>query len=102
MALLLPPLQKCVEASYSCRWKDLYNANPEQLTSSIPSAGGVYHWASVTPGPRWGRVIGFFTGSLNFFGWVFDLASIVSIPANVAVQMYLVFHPDLTVQPWHV
>ena len=74
----------------------------DQLTSSIPSAGGVYHWASVTPGPRWGRVLGFFTGSLNFFGWIFDLASIVSIPSNVAVQMYLVFHPDLTVKAWHV
>ena len=74
----------------------------DQLTSSIPSAGGVYHWASVTPGPQWGRVIGFFTGSLNFFGWIFDLASIVSIPSNVAVQMYLVFHPDLTVEAWHV
>jgi choline transport protein len=52
-----------------------------QLTSSIPSAGGVYHWASITPGPRFGRVVGFFTGYLNFFGWIFDLASITSIPA---------------------
>ena len=75
---------------------------PSQLTSSIPSAGGVYHWASVTPGPRYGRVLGFFTGSLNFFGWIFDLASIVSIPSNVAVQMYAVFHPDLIIKPWHV
>ena len=73
-----------------------------KLTSSIPSAGGVYHWASVTPGPRYGRVLGFYTGALNFFGWIFDLASIVSIPANVAVQMYAVFHPDLVIKPWHV
>ena len=73
-----------------------------QLTSSIPSAGGVYHWASVAPGPRYGRVLGFFTGWLNFFGWIFDLASIISIPANVAVQMYAVFHPDLAIQPWHI
>lgn len=47
-------------------------------------------------------MLGFFTGSLNFFGWIFDLASIVSIPSNVAVQMYAVFHPDLVIQPWHV
>ena len=73
-----------------------------ELTSSIPSAGGVYHWASVTPGPRYGRILGFFCGSLNFFGWIFDLASIVSIPSNVAVQMYAVFHPDLEIKPWHV
>lgn len=68
----------------------------------MPSAGGVYHWASICAGPRYGRVLGFFTGSLNFFGWIFDLASIVSIPANVVVQMYTVFHPDLQIKPWHV
>lgn len=73
-----------------------------QLASSIPSAGGVYHWASVTPGPRYGRVVGFYAGWLNFFGWIFDLASIASIPANVVVQMYAIFHPDLVIAPWHI
>jgi choline transport protein len=72
------------------------------LASAIPSAGGVYHWASVTPGPKHGRILGFFTGSLNFFGWIFDLASIVQIVSNVAVQMYAVFHPDLAIEPWHI
>lgn len=47
-------------------------------------------------------MLGFYTGWLNYFGWIFDLASIVSIPANVAVQMYAVFHPDLVIMPWHV
>lgn len=56
----------------------------------------------MTPGPRYGRVLGFFTGALNFFGWIFDLASIISIPANVTVQMYAVFHPDLAIQAWHI
>ncbi|KAK0508914.1 hypothetical protein JMJ35_008285 [Cladonia borealis] len=90
------------ELLVACFYYGFIAASIAELTSSIPSAGGVYHWASVTPGPRWGRAIGFFTGSLNFFGWIFDLASIVSIPSNVAVQMYLVFHPDLTVKAWHV
>ena len=73
-----------------------------QLASAIPSAGGVYHWASVTPGPKYGRVVGFYTGWLNFFGWIFDLSSIANIPANVAVQMYAVFHPDLVIEPYMV
>lgn len=34
-------------------------------------------------------------------GWIFDLASIVSIPANVVVQMYSVFHPNYVIEPWH-
>jgi choline transport protein len=68
----------------------------------MPSSGGVYHWASITPGPRMGRVLGFFAGSINFFGWMFDLASIAQIEASVGVQMYAVFHPDLVIQPWQV
>lgn len=80
----------------------MISAKVFQLASAIPSAGGVYHWASVTPGPRYGRVVGFFAGYLNFAGWIFDLASIVSIPANVVVQMYAIFHPDLAIEAWHV
>lgn len=76
-------------------------ASIAELASAIPSSGGVYHWASITPGAKWGRVIGFFTGGLNFFGWIFDLASIAYIPANVLVQMYAVFHPNYVVQPWN-
>jgi choline transport protein len=73
-----------------------------QLASAVPSSGGVYHWASITPGPRLGRILGFFAGSINFFGWMFDLASIAQIAASVGVQMYAVFHPDLVIQPWQV
>jgi choline transport protein len=44
---------------------------------------------------------------LNFFGWIFDLASILQIVANACVQMYAAFHrqPDGTafnVQAWQV
>ncbi|MCJ1306889.1 hypothetical protein MMC25_000533 [Agyrium rufum] len=90
------------ELLVACIYYGFIAASIAELASAIPSAGGVYHWASVTPGPRYSRVLGFFTGSLNFFGWIFDLASIVSIPSNVAVQMYAVFHPDLVIEPWHV
>lgn len=71
------------------------------MASAVPTAGGVYHWASITPGTSWGRSIGFFTGWLNFFGWIFDLASIAYIPANVLIQMYAVFHPDFIIEAWH-
>lgn len=89
------------ELLVACLYYAFIAASIAELTSSIPSAGGVYHWASVTPGPRWGRILGYFAGWLNFAGWIFDLASIVSITSNVAVQLYVVFHPDFLVQPWH-
>ncbi|KAK4998864.1 hypothetical protein LTR66_001997 [Elasticomyces elasticus] len=84
----------------ACVYYAFIAASIAELASAIPSAGGVYHWASVTPGLRWGRILGFYTGSLNFFGWIFDLAAIAYIPANVVVQMYAVFHPDLVIEPW--
>jgi amino acid transporter len=68
----------------------------------MPTAGGVYHWASVTPGIKYGRVLGFFAGSINFFGWLFDFASITQIASNVAVQLYAIFHPKLVIEAWHV
>lgn len=33
-------------------------ASIAELASAIPSSAGVYHWASVTPGHKWGRVNG--------------------------------------------
>lgn len=71
----------------ACVYYAFIGASIAELASAIASSGGVYHWASITPGARYGRIVGFFTGSLNFFGWIFDLASIVYIPSNVVVQM---------------
>lgn len=76
-------------------------ASIAELASSMPSSGGVYHWASVTPGVNWGRSIGFFCGALNFFGWIFDMASVISIPANVTAQLYAIYNPEFVFEPWH-
>lgn len=76
-------------------------ANFEQFASSVPSAGGVYHWATIASGHRWGRMVGFFTGWINFFGWMFDLAALIQITANITIQMYATYHPDYIQQPWH-
>ena len=89
------------ELLVACVYYGFVAASIAELASAIPSAGGVYHWASVTPGAKWGRVIGFFTGWLNFFGWIFDLASIVSIPANICVQFYALWHPEFVPEAWH-
>ncbi|KAK8132448.1 Choline transport protein [Apiospora kogelbergensis] len=74
-----------------------------ELASSVPTAGGVYHWATIAAGPRWGRMTGFFAGWINFYGWLFGLASLQQVTANVAVQMYATYHRD-TYAPaaWHV
>ncbi|KAJ3821735.1 choline transport protein [Lentinula raphanica] len=90
------------ELLVACFYYSFIAASIAELASSIPSSGGVYHWASVTAG-RFGRIVGFFTGFVNFYGWIFALASIVFIPANVFVDMYALFHQDTYKrQSWHV
>ncbi|KAF5380235.1 hypothetical protein D9757_008215 [Collybiopsis confluens] len=86
----------------ACFYYCFIAASIAELASSIPSAGGVYHWASITAG-RYGRVVGFFTGFINFYSWIFATSSGVFIPSNVIVDMYALFHPDTYVrQAWHV
>ncbi|KAH7305999.1 amino acid permease [Stachybotrys elegans] len=77
-------------------------ASVAELASAIPSSAGVYHWASVTPGLRRGRPIGFFAGWWNYLAWMTGLASMVSILANTLVQMYALNHPGFEIQSWHV
>ncbi|ROW14846.1 hypothetical protein VPNG_03821 [Cytospora leucostoma] len=74
-----------------------------EFSSSVPTAGGVYHWATIAAGPRWGRMVGFFTGWINFYGWMFDLASLLQITANVSVALYQIYHQNSYVyEAWHV
>ncbi|KAJ4393144.1 hypothetical protein N0V93_002351 [Gnomoniopsis smithogilvyi] len=74
-----------------------------EFSSSVPTAGGVYHWATIAAGPRWGRMLGFFTGWINFYGWMFDLASLLQITANVSVNLYVVYHQSTYVyNAWQV
>jgi amino acid transporter len=48
-------------------------------------------------------MLGFFTGWINFYGWMFDLASLVQITANILVQMYATYHQDTYVpEAWHI
>jgi amino acid transporter len=89
------------EVIVACSYYAVIGACIAELASAIPSAGGVYHYASLTPGVKYGRVIGFFAGSINFFGWLFDYAAITQIVANVCVALYATFHPDFVIQPWH-
>jgi choline transport protein len=49
----------------------LVAASLAELASSMPSSAGVYHWASITPGPKYGKICGWFAGWWNFFAWVF-------------------------------
>ncbi|KAL2006488.1 hypothetical protein VTN00DRAFT_9156 [Thermoascus crustaceus] len=82
-----------------CYW--LVAASIAELASAMPSASGVYHWASVTAG-KYGRVCGFFAGFWNTLAWIFGAASMSAILGNQTVSMYALFHPGFQPQAWHV
>ncbi|KAM5431682.1 hypothetical protein McanMca71_004916 [Microsporum canis] len=77
------------------------SASIAELASAIPSAAGVYHWATATAG-RYGRPVGWFAGYWNALAWLFGAASISSILGNQVVSMYLVFHPAHQTKAWQV
>ncbi|OJJ53815.1 hypothetical protein ASPSYDRAFT_161834 [Aspergillus sydowii CBS 593.65] len=78
------------------------SASIAELASSIPASGGVYHWANITAGPRYGRMFGWFAGWLNALAWVFAVASNTSMTSTMIVYAYGLYHPDLEPQRWHV
>ncbi|KAK3355346.1 amino acid permease-domain-containing protein [Neurospora tetraspora] len=74
-----------------------------ELASAVPTSGGVYHWATIAGGPKYGRILGFFTGWINFYGWIFGLAALMQITANICISMYSVYHQTTyTYEPWQV
>ncbi|KAL2433905.1 Choline transport protein [Exophiala dermatitidis] len=77
-------------------------ASVAELASAIPSSAGVYHWATITPGKRWGRMVGFFAGYWNCLAWILGAASMTFIFSNTVVQMYALKHADFVSKPWHV
>ncbi|KPI45374.1 Choline transport protein [Cyphellophora attinorum] len=78
------------------------SASIAELASAIPSSAGVYHWAGILGGPKYGRVVGFFAGWYNCWAWIFSTAATSSISAVQLVSMYALFHDDYQSERWHV
>ncbi|EHK17942.1 uncharacterized protein TRIVIDRAFT_44901 [Trichoderma virens Gv29-8] len=77
-------------------------ASIAELASAIPASGGVYHWATVTAGPRYGRVCGWFAGWLNCLAWTFGISANCSIIGSMIIYAYSLFHPTFEPQRWQV
>ncbi|KAJ5042180.1 uncharacterized protein L3040_004736 [Drepanopeziza brunnea f. sp. 'multigermtubi'] len=72
----------------------LIAASLAELASSMPSSAGVYHWASITPGPKYGRICGWFAGWWNTFAWMCGTATMASISGQIVIAMYGLYHPE--------
>ncbi|KAJ5780023.1 SNF2-related protein [Penicillium paradoxum] len=82
-----------------CYW--LVAASIAELASGMPSASGVYHWATITAGKKYGRVCGFFAGWWNCLAWVLGAASMSLIMGQQTVAMYALMHPDFVPSQWN-
>ncbi|KAJ6160421.1 hypothetical protein N7470_003817 [Penicillium chermesinum] len=82
-----------------CYW--MVAASLAELASGMPSASGVYHWASITAG-KYGRVCGFFAGWWNCLAWILGAASMSLIMGQQTVSMYSLTHPDFIPSTWNV
>ncbi|KAJ5433769.1 SNF2-related protein [Penicillium cf. griseofulvum] len=83
-----------------CYW--LVAASIAELASGMPSASGVYHWATITAGSKYGRVCGFYAGWWNCLAWILGAASMSLILAQQTVAMYALMHPGFTPSQWNV
>lgn len=81
-----------------CYW--LVAASIAELASGMPSASGVYHWASITAG-KYGRVCGFFAGWWNCLAWILGASSMSLIMGQQLVSMYMLTHQDFTPSTWN-
>lgn len=76
-------------------------ASLAELSSAIPSSANVYHWASVTGGPKWGRVLSFYAGWWNYLAYLTGACSACLIAGNTAVSLYYLHNPGFEPQRWH-
>ncbi|KAI0599821.1 putative choline transport protein [Biscogniauxia sp. FL1348] len=76
--------------------------NLAELASAIPSSAGVYHWASVTPGRRVGRALGFFAGYWNAFAYALGGASLAATAGSAILEMWSLTHAGYAFARWHV
>ncbi|OQE40974.1 hypothetical protein PENCOP_c005G01615 [Penicillium coprophilum] len=83
-----------------CYW--LVAASIAELASGMPSASGVYHWATITAGNKYGRVCGFYAGWWNCLAWILGAASMSLILAQQTVAMYALMHPGFAPSQWNV
>jgi choline transport protein len=76
-------------------------ASIAELASSIPSSGGVYHWATVTAGKH-GRLVGYLAGWWNFLAWIFATAVTLQITGAIIITMAQLNRPGYIYQRWQV
>ncbi|EGW34035.1 uncharacterized protein SPAPADRAFT_59455 [Spathaspora passalidarum NRRL Y-27907] len=73
-----------------------------ELASAMPNSGGQYYWTQKIAPKKWAPVLSYLCGSFAWAGAVFTSASVTISIATSVVGMYMINHPDKTVEKWQV
>ncbi|ABN64750.1 predicted protein [Scheffersomyces stipitis CBS 6054] len=73
-----------------------------ELISAMPNAGGQYYWTMKLAPKKYAPFWAYMCGAFAWAGSVFTSASVTLSIASSAVGMYMLYHPDKTIQTWHV
>ncbi|KAF2149545.1 choline transporter [Myriangium duriaei CBS 260.36] len=87
---------------FACVFYAVMAACISELASAMPTSASVYHWASVTAGPRWGRVCSFYAGWWNMLAWMTATSGAGLIYANTIMAIYTLYHPGFEPQRWQI
>lgn len=86
----------------ACLFYFCIGAGVAELASAIPSSAGVYHWAAVTPGPKFSRIASWYAGWLNVVAWVYGVIGVAFFGAEAIVGMYALYHDDYEPKRWQI
>ncbi|KAK6454704.1 amino acid permease-domain-containing protein [Scheffersomyces xylosifermentans] len=73
-----------------------------ELVSSMPNAGGQYYWTMKLAPKKYAPFASYMCGAFAWAGSVFTSASVTLSIASSVVGMYMLCHPEKTIQTWHV
>lgn len=70
--------------------------------SAFPTTGGQYHFAFMVSPPNFRAPIAFFTGWLSLFAWLFSLAAVNILIAQICVALAQLHNPEYIATQWQV
>ncbi|KAI5951747.1 hypothetical protein KGF54_004822 [Candida jiufengensis] len=73
-----------------------------ELSSAYPNASGQIYWTMKLTPAKYNKFLSYATGWLAWSGSLFTSASVTVGASSAVVGMYMLYHPDKSVQTWHV
>ncbi|KAI5953822.1 hypothetical protein CANMA_004660 [Candida margitis] len=88
--IILASISLCIGATLS------------EMASAMPNAAGQIYWAMKLAPEKYSRLFAYVTGIFGWLGALLTGASVTMAIATSFVGIYVLYHPDVSVQRWHI